>query len=108
MSLSPAVESILNTYDSEELSDIANHGCESGCASSHIYYNETSEFYDKYEYEMKEYFADSFGEDFMFKLITECHDMTDAKNKLVWCFIELVAHDYLNQMTDEEVYAEVA
>ena len=49
MTLSSAVQSILETYDSEELNDIANHGCQSGCASKHIYYTETSSFYDKYE-----------------------------------------------------------
>ena len=108
MNLSPAVESILDTYDSEELSDIANHGCASGCASSHIYYTETSEFFDKYEEDVNDYLRDIFGENFMFELISDCHDMTDMKNKLVWVFIELVASDYINSMTDEEVYAEVA
>ena len=108
MNLSPAVKSILNTYDSEELSDIANHGCESGVASSHIYYSETSEFFDKYEEDIYDSLRDIFGDNFLFELVTDCHDMTDMKNKLVWTFIELVAHDYINSMTDEEVYSEVA
>lgn len=108
MNLSPAVKSILKTYDSEELSDIAEHGCASGCASSHIYYSDTSKFFDKYESDIQEYLADNFGDDFMFQLVTDCHDMTDMKNKLVWTFIELVAYDYINSMTDEEVYSEVA
>ena len=108
MNLSPAVESILKTYDSEELSDIANHGCDSGIAGAHIYYTETSAFYDKYEEDVNDYLRNVFGDDFLFQLVTDCHDMTDMKNKLTWVFIELVASDYINQMTNEEVYAEVA
>jgi hypothetical protein len=108
MTFSPAITSILKTYDSEELNDIANHGCASGCASSHIYYTETTEFFDKYEEDIYDSLRDIFGEDFLFELVTDCHDMTDMKNKLVWTFIELVAYDYINSMTDEEVYAEVA
>ena len=108
MTFSPAVKSILNTYDSEELSDIAEHGCQSGCASSHIYYTATTEFYDDYESDINEYLSDIFGDNFMFELCTDCHDMTDMKNKLVWTFIELVAYDYLNSMSDDSLYAEVA
>ncbi len=101
MATNYAVKSILNSYDSDSLRDIAEHGCVSGCAQEHIYYTETSEFFDKYESDIEEYLADIFGEDFMFHLVTDCHDMTDMKNKLVWTFIELVASDYMNQMTDE-------
>ena len=107
MNLSPAVESILHTYDSEELSDIAEHGCVSGCASSHIYYSATTEFYDDFESDINDYLSEVFGDNFMWELCSDSHDMTDMKNKLVWTFIELVASDYINSMTDEEVYAEV-
>ena len=95
-----ATQSILETYDKEDLINIAEHGCQSGCASSHIYYTETSAFFDKYEEEIQDYLRAVFGEDFMFHLVTDCHDMVDMKNKLVWSFIELVAQDY--------TYAEVA
>ena len=98
MNLSPAIKSILSTYDSEELSDIAEHGCQSGCAPYHIHYSENVEFFDKYESEIQEYLADIFGDNFMWELCSDCHDMTDMKNKLVWGFIELVASDYMNQL----------
>ena len=100
MNSNSAVQSILDTYDIEDLTNIAEHGCQSGCASSHIYYTETSAFYDKYEEEVNDYLRDIFGEDFMFEMVTECHDLTDVKNKLTWSFIELVAQDAM--------YAEVA
>ena len=100
MNSNSAVQSILDTYDIEDLTNIAEHGCQSGCASSHIYYTETSAFYDKYEEEVNDYLRDIFGDDFMFEMVTECHDLTDVKNKLTWSFIELVAQDAM--------YAEVA
>jgi len=98
MTTNYAVKSILNTYDSDELRDIAYHGCQSGCASSHIYYSDTTEFFNTFEADIQEYLADHFGEDFMFHLVTDCHDMTDMRNKLVWTFIELVSYDYINQL----------
>jgi len=105
-----AVESILKSYDLEQLRDIAKHGCASGCARDHIYYSETTEFFNKYESDIQDYLRDIYGEDFMFHLVTDCHDMTDMKNKLVWTFIELVASDYMNQVGegDDALYGEVA
>ena len=100
MNSNTAVQSILDTYDKEDLVNIAEYGCASGCASSHIYYTETSAFYDKYEEEVNDYLRDVFGDDFMFEIVTDCHDLTDVKNKLTWSFIESVAQD--------EMYAEVA
>ena len=100
MNSNSAVQSILKTYDSEDLINIAEHGCVQGCASSHIYYTQTSSFYDKYEEEVNDYLRDIYGDDFMFHLVTDCHDLTDMKNKLTWSFIELVAQ--------ENAYAEVA
>ena len=93
-----AVESILKSYDLETLRNIAEHGCASGCAGEHIYYSETSDFYDKYEDEINDYLTNIFGDNFMFDICTDCHDMTDMKNKLVWSFIELVASDYAYNM----------
>ena len=100
MNSNSAVQSILDTYDTEDLTNIAEHGCVSGCASSHIYYTETSAFYDKYEEEVNDYLREIFGDNFLFDVCSDCHDMVDMKNKLTWSFIELVAQD--------EMYAEVA
>lgn len=110
MNLSPAVESILNTYDSVELSDIAEHGCASGCAREHIYYTETTEFFDKHEDDIENYMLDNFGDDFMHEVAIGCTSLMEIKNKLTWTFIELVAYDYMNQLGegDDELYGEVA
>lgn len=95
-----AVQSILDTYDSETLADIAEHGCASGVAREHIYYDETASFFDKYEDEIEDYFLSNFGDDFMHELTIGCTSLKYIKNKLVWAFIELVAQ--------ENAYSEVA
>ena len=95
-----AFESILKSYDLEQLSDIAEHGCASGCASEHIYYTQTSEFFDKFEDEIEDYMLDNFGDDFMHEVTIGCQSLTEIKNKLTWTFIELVAQ--------ENAYSEVA
>ena len=100
MNSNSAVQSILDSYDLEQLKDIAEHGCVSGCAREHIYYTETSAFFDKFEDEIEEYMLDNFGDDFMITSAQGCQSITDMKNKIVWTFIELVAQ--------ENAYAEVA
>jgi hypothetical protein len=84
-------------YDSEELSEIARHGCSSGCASGLIYYQETSAIYDR--------FADELHDK-----VTEYHSMTGSfpefiienfatsavfKNAMVWFVAELYADELI-------------
>ena len=40
--MNDATKEILSTYDKDELKEIADHGCESGVCSQHIYYGEPS------------------------------------------------------------------
>ncbi|MDB4484607.1 hypothetical protein N9026_00160 [bacterium] len=94
MNLTPAVESILQTYDSEELSHIAEGKFE---------VTENVEFFDKHEADIYDYLRAAIGDDFLFKLVAECADMNAMKNKLVWTYTELIAKDYFAQMSDEEV-----
>lgn len=41
-----------NQYDTQELHQIIEHGCVSGCASGMVYYFETGEFYEKFKDEI--------------------------------------------------------
>ena len=91
MNLTPAVESILQTYDSEMLSEIAEGKFE---------VTDKVEFFDKYESDIYDYLRAAIGDDFMFKLVAECADMNAMKNKLVWTFTELNAKDYIEQLSD--------
>ena len=89
-----AVDAILAEYDAEQLHDIAMHGCASGCASSHIYYNDTCAFFDEYEYEITDYIEENLGYESAYELTTDCGSIDEVKNTLVWIFIELIATSF--------------
>ena len=79
MNLSPAVESILHTYDSLELSDIAEGKFD---------VTGTLEFFDKYEDDIQTYLSNT-------------HDMSGETSELARTYIELIAKEYIEQMSDE-------
>jgi hypothetical protein len=87
-----AVQSILKSYDYETLKDIAEHGCVSGCAHDHIYYHETSQFYELHEDEINAYAEDCFGDEFL--AIFAKDSVLSLINNIVWWFVESVAADY--------------
>ena len=93
-----AIEQIKSDYDYEDAKEIVNHGCESGVCFKHIYYADTIGFFNKYPDEITEYIVDTIGIDFM-KETLERHDgwLDGYLNDLVWCFIELVC----GQIVDE-------
>ena len=93
-----AFDVIKDQYDLDTLREITQHGCVSGVASFHIYYNQTLSFFDNYEDEMIEYIADTFGGEFNEELWNNnpCN-ITGYKNDTVWTFVELVAQ----QLVDE-------
>ena len=86
------VQSILKSYDYETLKDIAEHGCASGCAHDHIYYSETSAFYDEHEDEINAYAEDCFGDEFLSVFAKD--SVLSLINNIVWWFVESVAADY--------------
>ena len=94
---------IKNQYTIDELNDIVEHGCSSGCAHSHIYYSDTNSFFDEYDYEIVEYVRNSIGSEF----ITETFDNNEGnlkgyKNDIVWTFIELYAMELIDNIDNEE------
>ena len=96
-----AFDTIKETYDIETLREIRDHGCASGVAHDHIYYSDTLKFFDTYEDEIIEYIADTLGGEFNEELWTNnpCN-ITGYKNDTVWCFIELVADQLINEYED--------
>ena len=96
MNLSPGVKSILESYDLEQLKDIAEYGCASGCASEHIYYHQTSLFYELHEDEVNDYARDIFGDEFL--AIFAKDSVLSLINNIVWFFVESVASDYIYRL----------
>ena len=87
-----ATEKIKNDYTFEELKEIANHGCESGVCSQHIYYGDTIKFYDKYEVQIMDDLVLNYGYDFLVDMFRDSDaQLTWYKNSVVWAFIELTA-----------------
>jgi len=96
-------EVIKNVYTIEELNDIVEHGCASGCAHQHIYYTDTVSFYDQYSDDINDYIRDAIGSEFL----TETFDnnegnLTGYKNDIVWTFIELYAMELIDNINNEE------
>ena len=95
---------IKNVYTIEELNDIVEHGCASGCAHQHIYYSDNVSFYNKYEDDIVEYITDAIGSEFL----TETFDnnegsLTGYKNDIVWTFVELYAMELIDNINNEEL-----
>ena len=85
---------LLTDYDQETMQEIANHGCESGVCTEHIYYADTIAFFDKYEGEILDLIHVRYGVDELvsiFKRSEADYDM--YRNDCCWLFIENVATD---------------
>ena len=88
-----AQRKILEMFDEDQLKDIAEHGCESGCAPGFIYYYETSAFFDRHQDEIEEFWYEVIGEDYLTVLSKQATDMKTLKNIMCWAFGEMVAPD---------------
>ena len=83
---------IRDAYELEELKEIANHGCQSGVCSQHIYYGDTVKFYDTYETEVLDELTLNYGTEFLVDLFKDADACLDIyKNHVCWAFIEMVA-----------------
>jgi hypothetical protein len=96
-----AYESVQSSYDIDTLREIVEHGCASGVAHDHIYYNQTLSFFDNYEDEIIEYIADTLGGEVNEQLwLDNSCNITGYKNDTVWSFVELVAYELVEQYED--------
>ena len=98
-----AITEIWGTYTLEDFKEIANHGCSSGVCHEHIYYGDTTRFYDKHEDEILEYINDvGLDEDFLVDMFRRSNaDLTTYKNTVVWCFIEMIAVETIEEAQEE-------
>ena len=104
---SSAFDSIKSTYDIDTLREIVQHGCQSGVATSHIYYTETVAFFDNNEEEIVSYIDDNLGTETLIQLFSnsDAH-LTSYKNDVCWLFVELVADQIVHEFestTNEEL-----
>ena len=93
-------EWVKNRYEPEELKEITQHGCVSGCAHGLIYYSETNEIYDCYAFELHDCLGewmDEIGETPEF-ITKELGNASTFKNAMVWFVCELYANDILQTL----------
>ena len=89
-----AIQEIKETYSLEDFQEIANHGCQSGVCSQHIYYGDTISFFEKYEDEITDYIEFNYGTEFLVDMFKDADaSLTVYKNDVVWCFIEMIAFE---------------
>ena len=97
-----AIQEIKETYTLEDFKEIANHGCQSGVCSQHIYYGDTIKFYDTYEDEIIEYIEDAYSTNFLVELFSDSDaSLSLYKNSATWCFIEMIAMEVVEEAQEE-------
>ena len=94
-----ARQAVMEAYDKDVLKEIADHGCQSGVCSQHIYYGDTIKFYDTYEDEITTYLTDNYGTEFLVSLFKNADaDLTTYKNDVSWAYIEAIAFEYTESL----------
>ena len=95
---------LLKDYDQEQLQEIANHGCQSGVCSQHIYYADTIAFFDKYEGEILDLIHERYGVDELVSIFKRSEaDYNMYQNECCWLFIENVAQDVIESLENEQL-----
>ncbi len=89
-----AIKELQGLYTLEDFKEIANHGCQSGVCSQHIYYGDTIQFFDNYEDEIMDELVLNYGTEFLIDLFRDADAiLSNYKNNVTWAFIEMVAMD---------------
>jgi hypothetical protein len=89
-------------FELDELRDIVNCGMSAG-VSGFIYYHETTDKFDEHDDEIQDYLSDWVhdnigGDEGSFAYFAkDVEDITQLKNKLVWAYVELKAHEILTK-----------
>jgi hypothetical protein len=96
------VQYMVDTYEPDELEDIATHGCESGCAGTMIYYSETVALFDKYRDELFDIvgnYQEAIGDDDDLPEYVRKNAGTfkTFANAMVWTAAEIVANELINE-----------
>ena len=98
-----AVTKILATYDKDQLKEIADHGCQSGVCSQHIYYGDTIKFFDTYEDEIIDCVSDVLGSEELGEIFKASnYSINMYKNNMTWIFIELVAALVVDEVEEQQ------
>jgi hypothetical protein len=95
----------METYEIDELREIVEHGCVSGCAGGLIYYSDTCAFYDQFCDELHDMLGDwidEIGETPTF-ITDQLGHANGFKNALVWFAAEQYANEIIQTLECEAV-----
>ena len=93
-----AAKAITDIYSLEDLKEIADHGCQSGVCSQHIYYGDTVRFYETFEDNILDELTLNYGTEFLVDIFRDADaDLTYYKNAVCWAYIEMVAMDTIRE-----------
>lgn len=92
---------MISTYSIQELEDISKYGCQNG-VSGLIYYDETTDFYNRYSEELHEIVFQYKQEtgDIPQCLIEDIDNAKLFKNAMVWFCAEYIAYELVSQAVD--------
>jgi hypothetical protein len=101
-------------FEVDELCDIANHGMAQG-VSGFIYTRDNVKHFDDNDDEIEEYLSDwyhdNMGEDDYISSIAGANNnsypvgsIDELKNRMVWTYVELKAHDILCEIKHPDFY----
>jgi len=91
------IKDLERVYDLQTCKEISEHGCVSGVCHNHIYYSQTSSYYDRFEDEILGSVIDNMGENYPACLFVENdYDLVGYKNAMVWNAIESFAYYVVN------------
>ena len=97
-----AAKAVKDIYSLEDLKEIADHGCQSGVCSQHIYYGDTVRFYETFETHILDELTLNYGTEFLVELFKDADaDLTHYKNAVCWAFIEMVAFEAVEESQEE-------
>ena len=87
------IKDLEKVYDLQTCKDIVQHGCVSGVCHNHIYYSQTSSYYDRFEDEILGSVIDNMGQNYPACLFVENdYDLVGYKIAMVWNAIESFAY----------------
>lgn len=96
------IEILDREFELDKLRDIVNHGMAQG-VSGFIYISELTEAFNEHETEIQDYLSDWVYDNIgphvssFDHFAKGCEDIDQLKGKLVWAYVELVAHDMLTK-----------
>ena len=92
---SEAKKAVFEILDINEIEDVFNYGCVSGCAGGFVYYHQTEEFFNEYPDEVLECLQNYMRECW---LVSQGFEFELTRNNLTWLFVDQTVYEMVNEL----------